>query len=218
MDKRLDNPNDYDNRMYDYSGQDMYTRAEYPIIEQWIPEGSSVIDLGCGNGSLMHYLVQRKNVHIEGIEKSDSGVDACVDKGFRVRKADIDRVDTYRDIRDKQFDVAVCNVTIQMVMFPEVLFREMRRIAKYQIISFPNFAYISNRIDMALRGRMPRPMLHGYTWYNTGHLHQLSIKDFEALCDEEHVVIKQRIHLGSTRFLARMSGNLFSKASVFMLI
>jgi methionine biosynthesis protein MetW len=80
--------------------------------------------------------------------------------------------------------VAICNATLQMVMRPETLLREMCRVAPVSIVSFANFAFVKNRLDYLIRGRMPRPMLFGYAWYDTGHVHQLSLLDFLDLCDE----------------------------------
>jgi methionine biosynthesis protein MetW len=94
------------------------------------------------------------------------------------------RIDARLPFDNDSFDYSICNVTIQMVNYPEVLLNEMKRISKYQIISFPNFAFYKNRLDLLFNGRMPKPMLFGYKWYNTGHLHQLSIKDFNNLVQD----------------------------------
>lgn len=167
-----------DNRSYDYSSLESEYRTEYDIIISMIDNNSSVIDLGCGNGSLLQMLIEQKNVTAYGIELSESGVKACIKKGLKV---DAGRIDIPINLPDNSFDYAICNATIQMVMYPEVLLSEMKRIAKYQIISFPNFAYFKNRFELLFKGRMPQNMLFGFKWYDTGHIHQLSIKDFNHL-------------------------------------
>jgi methionine biosynthesis protein MetW len=212
----IDDPTKNDNRQYHYD-ENLYLRKEFPIISGWIEEGTKVIDLGCGNGALMKYLVENNKVNIEGIELSASGVEVCQKNGLRAKVGEIDKRETYNNYSDEQFDYAICNVTLQMVMYPEVLIKEMKRIAKKIIISFPNFGYIGNRFDLLIHGRMPLPMLYGYYWYNTGHIHQLSIKDFMDLCKLEHLTVIKSDHLGFLRILAtRVSANVFSKIGVFL--
>jgi len=178
---KIDIPGKDDNRQYDYSQNQSQNRAEYDYITQLVSSNSSVIDLGCGNGSLLKKLVEEKNVIAHGIELSLSGVEACRNKGLDVSQS---RIDEKLPFKDLEFDFSICNVTIQMVMYPEILLKEMKRISKYQIISFPNFGFYKNRIDLLFNGRMPKPMLFDYKWYNTGHIHQFSISDFYELLND----------------------------------
>jgi methionine biosynthesis protein MetW len=170
-----------DNRGYDYTQHPETPRAEHPLIVSWVPEGARVLDLGCGNGTLLALLRSEKRTRGCGVEISESGVAHGRAKGLDVRQG---RIDAPLPWPDDAFDVSVCNVTIQMLMYPEVLLREMRRLAPVAIVSFANFAFVRNRIDYLLSGRMPRPMLYGYKWYETGHIHQLSLLDFFDLCAE----------------------------------
>ena len=174
----IDTPELNDNRRYDYSDHPYSDRYEYPIIANLVEPNSTVIDLGCGNGSLLALLKKEKNITETGIEISESGVSVCKQRGLNVRLGEIDGSLPFPD---NSFDYAICNVTIQMVTYPEVLMQEMKRIARFQILSFPNFAFWRNRFELMLKGRMPRKMLFGYRWYSTGHIHQLSIKDFYEL-------------------------------------
>lgn len=178
---KIDIPGKDDNRQYDYSHNQFQNRAEYDYIIQLVSSGSRVIDLGCGNGSFLKKLVEEKKVIAQGIEISLSGVEACKNKGLKVFYG---RIDEKLPFKDLEFDYSICNVTMQMVMYPEVLLKEMKRISKYQIISFPNFAFYKNRIDLLFNGRMPKPMLFDYRWYNTGHIHQFSISDFYELLND----------------------------------
>jgi methionine biosynthesis protein MetW len=178
---KIDSPLFNDNRNYDYSAASTEEREEYKLICEMVEPNSTVIDLGCGNGSLLEKLMREKNVKGEGVELSESGVEVCKVKGLKVHQG---RIDEKLPFDDNSFDYSICNVTIQMVMYPEVLLTEMKRISKYQIVSFPNFGHYKNRIDLLLNGRMPKPMLFGYKWYNTGHIHQMSIKDFYELVDD----------------------------------
>lgn len=177
----LDNPTLNDNRNYNYSGFESIVRKEYEVITDWVESNSSVIDLACGNGTLLGKLIKEKNISGKGVELSDSGIEICKVKNLDVIKGSIDH---RLPFQENEFDYAVCNVTIQMVMYPEVLLSEMKRISKKLIVSFPNFAYYKNRLDLLLKGRMPMPMLFDYKWYNTGHIHQFSISDFFALLNE----------------------------------
>src|SRR4030066_727560 len=174
----IDSPLYNDNRNYDYSVAFAEEREEYKLICELVETNSKVIDLACGNGSLLEKLIKEKNIKGEGVELSSSGVEACKKKGLKVIQG---RIDEKLPFDDNTFDYSICNVTIQMVMYPEVLLKEMKRISKYQIISFPNFAFYKNRIDLFFNGRMPKPMLPNHTWFNTGHIHQFSIKDFYEL-------------------------------------
>lgn len=165
-----------DNRSYSYKGFENNERDEYQIIINFIEAGTNVIDLGCGNGVLLQQLIDRKKIRGCGIEISEDAVSICKDKGLNVT---LGRIDERLPFNDNEFDYSVCNVTIQMVMYPEILIREMKRISKYQIISFPNFAFWKNRVEFLTKGKMPSKTLFGYSWYTTGHIHQLSINDFQ---------------------------------------
>src|SRR5882724_12824551 len=137
MSQQFDEPGTNDNRNYNYENFASFERVEYPIIADMVERNSKVIDLGCGNGSLLEKLIKEKNVDGRGIEISKSGVEVCLKKGLHVTEG---KIDEPLPFADNSFDYAICNVTIQMVMYPEVVLKEMKRIARYQIISFPNFA------------------------------------------------------------------------------
>ncbi|HAP34538.1 MAG TPA: methionine biosynthesis protein MetW [Bacteroidetes bacterium] len=179
--RQIDDPNINDNRKYDYSNHHDSERSEYPIIVDMVKPNSRVIDLGCGNGTLLAMLKKEKNIVDCGLEISETGVAVCKERGLNVS---FGRIDERLPFDDNAFDYAICNVTIQMVMYPEILLKEMKRVSKYQIVSFPNFAFWKNRFDLLLNGRMPRPMMFNYSWYGTGHIHQLSFRDFSQLVDD----------------------------------
>lgn len=220
MTKDINSPEHNDNRNYDYTGIESEVRKEYEVIEGFIDTPSSIIDLGCGNGSLLHSLMQKgKCTRAVGLEISESGVEISKKKGIDAR---LGRIDETLPFADDEFDLSVCNVTIQMVMYPEVLLKEMKRISKKQIVSFPNFGFYRNRLDMLLHGRMPKPCMFGYSWYSTGHIHQLSISDFKELVER---VGGLEIEKFSTVFsnnsfkdtLTGMFPNLFSLLPLFLL-
>jgi len=205
-----------DNRNYIFNVDDKITvRPEYLYIENWVTEGARVIDLGCGDGSLLALLKEKKKISGFGIEITESGVRSCHKKGVNVAIGRIDK--ELRDISDDAFDFAICNVTLQMVMYPEVTLKEMKRISKYQIVSFPNFAYLLNRLELLFKGRMPRRLLGGYDWYNTGHIHQFSIKDFkEIITNLIRLKIKDYCYYGGMRKLNIIFPNLLAAGAIFL--
>jgi methionine biosynthesis protein MetW len=216
----IDNPGLNDNRKYDYSSSEHQFRDEYPIIVEIIPKHSTVVDFGCGNGSLLELLISEKSVNGIGYEISESGIDACSKKGIKAVCTSIDQY--HEELQAKQFDYAICNVTLQMVLYPEILLREMIRVSKYQIISFPNFAFYKNRLDMLIHGRMPRPMLFDYRWNSTGHIHQFSSADFCDLIREiGNVRIINSYHANSRnpfkKILRRIFPNLFEFIPIYLL-
>jgi methionine biosynthesis protein MetW len=215
----IDKPALNDNRNYNYSGFEEFERPDYKYIIELVEENSKVIDLGCGNGSLIKLLKENKNCNVKGIEISDSGVQISRRRGLDVNKG---RIDEKLPFSENEFDYSICHVTIQMLMYPETLIREMKRISKYQIISFPNFAFYKNRLDLLFKGKMPEKMLFGYKWYNTGHIHQLSIKDFIELVNEigGFEVFKQTYVKSDSvikNFLMKLFPNLFQQVSIFLL-
>jgi len=204
-----------DNRNYVFEENNMELRSEYPVIENWVTEGSRVLDLGCGNGEILNMLKKRKNIIEFGIDVSESAIATCLKKGIqsRVGRVDVD----LNDLPNDSYDFAISNVTIQMVMCPEVTLKEMKRVARFQILSFPNFAYLLNRLELLFRGRMPRRLLGGYTWYSTGHIHQFSIKDFrETITDLIGLRILDSCYVGGARRFNRIWPNLLASEGVFL--
>jgi len=207
-----------DNRQYRYEKAGFTVRPEYAVIADWIPEHSRAIDLGCGNGSLMHYLLERRKLVIEGIERAPSGVEHCLQNGLSARCAEIDVRETYSDYDAGAFDFAICNVTLHMVMYPEVLIEEMTRMARHIVVSFPNFGHLFNRLDLLLSGRMPRPQLFGYHWFDTGQIHQLGVCDFLDLCRGRSLQILRQQHIGRPVLLANLLPPLFSRNSIYLCV
>lgn len=208
-----------DNRNYDYSKVKDDPRPDYDRIVELIPQNSKLVDLACGNGNLMQRLVSEKGADVTGVELSESGVKICNEKNFKVIHGRIDQVLPFKE---NEFEYAICHITIQMVMYPEVLLQEMKRISRYQIISFPNFAFYRNRFDLLLNGRMPRPMLFDYKWYSTGHIHQLSSNDFlELMNDVGGLSVEEYTYQKSGNavkdYLIKKFPNLFQLLIVYLL-
>lgn len=206
-----------DNRSYQWKDNNVIVRPEFLSIVKWVTSGASVVDLGCGNGSLLRLLKQTKNITEAGIEVAKSGVDICQANGLsNIAQGTIDRPLT--EYADNQFDYAVCNVTMQMVLRPEIVLREMKRIARFQIISIPNFAFLSQRFELMFRGHMPKRLLYGYTWYSTGHIHQCSLKDIKCLIEDTGLmIVDSSFQFGKRRYLLPFGENLLSTQGLYLL-
>jgi len=153
-------------------------RRTYPIIENWIEPGSRVLDLGCGDGTLLSGLVARKQVEAVGVEISEDMIVKCLGKGISVYQADIDRGLCHW--HDRSFDYVILNDTLQVITRPYDVIDEMLRVGKYALISVSNFAYIGNRIRVLLQGRMSTKILLSGSWHDTPVIRFVSLKEFKA--------------------------------------
>lgn len=151
-------------------------RIDLQIIADMIEPDTRLLDVGCGNGDLLDYLVHFKQVDGRGIEISTEGVRSCVNAGLSVIQGDADTdLETYPD---QAFDYVVLSQTLQTVTAPRVVLENMLRIGRRAIVSFPNFAYWRLRLYLALTGRMPVSKSLPYQWHNTPNIHLCTIKDF----------------------------------------
>jgi len=194
------------------------TRIDHDIILDLVPRGAKVLDLGCGDGSLLEKLVRTKEVRGSGIEISDEGIRSCIEKGLAVLQGDID--EGLRDYPDRSFDYIILNQTLQAVKKPDVVLGEMLRVGEKGVVGFPNFAYWKMRMYLLLRGRMPKTEFLPYDWYNTPNIHFCSIGDFDAYCDRFELRVERRIYLSNDRggrVLRGVRPNLFAESAVYLL-
>ena len=193
-------------------------RADHDVIASLVPVGSHVLDLGCGDGSLLEELIRRGADGL-GVEISDDGVLACLQRGVPVLQDDIDK--GLDDLEDDSFDIAIMSLTLQAVHHPALVLREMNRVGRKSIISFPNFAHWRLRTQLAASGRMPVSPLLPYTWYETPNIRLCSIKDFEALAQAEGFTVEERILLneGGARegSVTQRAANLLAAGAVYLL-
>jgi len=158
-------------------------RLDYALIEALVPPGSRVLDLGCGDGQLLADLAANKGCEGRGIEISDHSVLACIQRGVAVYHGDMLEGMSY--YRDGSFDVVILSQTLQQASDPVRVIVEMLRVGDTAIISFPNFGYWEVRLQLLLRGRMPRSDLLPYEWHNTPNVHLCTVTDFRELCEEQ---------------------------------
>jgi methionine biosynthesis protein MetW len=168
-------------------------RRDLRLIAEMIEPGARVLDIGCGDGALLAFLVRRKSVDGRGMELSQSGVNACVGHGLSVIQGDADRdLEAYPT---GAFDVVVLSQTLQATRQPRKVLETLVRIGRRAIVSFPNFGFWRIRLHLLLRGRMPVSHLLAYPWYETPNIHLCTIRDFVALCDEIGVRVERSVTL-----------------------
>ena len=155
---------------------------QFEIIAREIPQGASVLDLGCGTGNLLARMAKERNARVQGVELDSRNVEVCVEKGVPVIQADLDL--GLSVFPDKSFDYVVLEETLQTLRRPDRIIGEMRRVGKRGIVSFPNFGYWKVRLDLAVRGRMPVSGWLPHRWYETPNIHLFTIRDFLDYAEE----------------------------------
>ncbi len=189
-------------------------RPDFRVIGQIVEPGSRVLDLGCGEGELLAWLVENKSVLARGVEISASQVRKAISRGVSAYQGDID--EGLADYPDRAFDYVILSQTLQETRAPLQVLKEMLRVGRRAIVSFPNFGHWTVRRAMLLSGQAPKTKLFPYDWYNSPNIHFLSIRDFEALCSEAGFPIAERYFLaGFSR--VTLAPNLLAQTAVFLL-
>ena len=186
-------------------------RPDFAAIAAWIPEGASVLDLGCGDGSLLRYLKDTRKVRGYGVEISDANIVACIRNGVNVIQGDLES--GLSGFESNAFDFVLLSQTLQATRHTEPLVQEMLRVGREGIVSFPNFGYWRNRLNV-LRGNMPVSRELPYQWYDTPNVHLCTLHDFENFCRDLHVtVLDRRVMTGNSEVHALP--NLFGSTAVY---
>ena len=191
------------------------------LISSLIEENCKVLDVGCGDGSLLIFLENKKNINGQGLEISHEGVKTCLSKGLSVLQgnADTDLVNFPKN----SFDYVILSRTLQATHKPKEVLKEMLRIGKKCIVSFPNFAHWKCRLDLLLEGVMPMTKTLSEPWYQTPNIHLCTIKDFIRICELLNISIDKAFRLsesGSIKTTDRPESfynNLFSVEGVFVI-
>lgn len=189
-------------------------RIDYRIIADTIEEGSRVLDLGCGNGELLHYLVKEKNAKAQGIELNEDAIYKCVEKGLSVFHSDIDS--GLSGYPDKSFDYVILNQSLQEIKKIEYVIHEALRAGEKVIIGFPNFAHIVSRLVLFFKGKAPITSSLPYHWHDTPNLRFLSISDFKDFCKEKGIHILEAHYLDE-RGKVCLWPNLFAFNVIFVI-
>ena len=196
------------------------TRADHEIIINAVPQGARVLDVGCGDGVLLHRLKQERNAVVRGMELSQAGVNACVAKGLSVVQGDADL-----DLAlypDDSFDIVVLSRTIQATRKPEMVLKQMHRIGAKAVVSLPNFGFWQVRLSLLLNGRMPVTQGLPDSWHETENLHLCTLLDFDDLAKQSGFDLESvtRIAAGKASAPSRATSSLLnwlSEEAVFVL-
>ncbi len=186
-------------------------RPDFAAIAAWIPKGASVLDLGCGDGSLLRYLKETRAVRGYGVEINDPDIVSCIANGVNVIQNDLES--GLSDFEDGSFDFVILSQTLQATRHTEALIREMLRVGREGIVSFPNFGHWQNRLGVLL-GNMPVSRELPYQWYDTPNVHLCTLHDFESFCSAHDVaVLERRVMTGERE--VRLLPNLLGGMAVY---
>lgn len=186
-------------------------RADFATIAQWISPGAKVLDLGCGDGSLLKYLQQVRQTRGYGVEISDDNVLASVRNGVNVIQMDLET--GLSGFESDSFDHVILSQTLQAMKNTERIIREMLRVGQEGIVTFPNFGYWRHRWQI-IQGHMPVSHELPYQWYDTPNIHLCTLKDFENFCRDHGVEILERVIMTEGRVVHRMP-NLLGSLAVY---
>ena len=165
-------------------------RPDLELVAKLIQPNSRVLDLGCGAGDLLQHLQLQKNVIGYGLDKDAGNIQLCLSRGVNVIEQDLDS--GLGNFQDDAFDMVIMTDTIQAVHQPQLLLREMLRVGRECVVTFPNFGHWRCRLNLAATGKMPVSKHLPHRWYDTPNIHLCTFNDFEALCAELRMAILQR--------------------------
>ena len=189
-------------------------KSDHQIIANIINEGAHVLDLGCGNGELLAFLMQKKKALVQGIELDENQMHRCVERGLTVLQGDIES--GLVDYPDKSFDFVILNQIMQEIKKADFVIQESLRVGKRVIVGFPNFAHIKPRFTLVFRGKTPINEALPYYWFETPNIRFLTISDFIDYCAKKEIKIEHQYYLGKSRPVYFMP-NLFAQNALFVI-
>lgn len=187
-------------------------RKDFSIIASMIRNHSTVLDLGCGDGSLLAHLKQSRNVTGYGVEKDDANVLASLQNGISVIQSDLEEGLT--EFGDGAFEYVILSLTLQAVHETEAIIREMLRVGNEVIVTFPNFGYWRHRLQLFL-GKAPISKELPFQWYDTPNVHVLTLHDFESFCSAHDVRILEKVVLNENYKRVRSMQNLVGSLAIY---
>jgi methionine biosynthesis protein MetW len=191
-------------------------RSDLEAIAEWIEAGSTVLDLGCGDGELLEYLMAEKGVRGMGVDIDLDKIVACAQKGIPVVQKDLNG--SLECFDTGSYDYVIVSQTIHQLKEPDRMMAEILRIGRRAIVSFPNFGHYALRLQLLVSGRMPKSSALPFEWYRTPNIHLMTIADFETFCRERGLTILRRVDISRRRFRRRLFWpNLLSEGTVVLL-
>ncbi len=195
-------------------------RPDLAVIASLIAPSSRVLDIGCGDGTLLKWLRDEKQVDGRGIEIDAASVNRAISAGIPVIQGDVDS--DLPHYPDGAYDYVILSQTLQAMRDPKAVLGDLVRIGKKAVVSVPNFGHWKNRLYLALNGRMPVTKTLSYQWYDTPNIHFCTIADFVVFCEELGITIEDRVMVDAAGHKVKFSGrgwraNLFGEQGVFLL-
>ena len=195
-------------------------RPDLLAVAEMVKSNTRVLDVGCGDGALLYYLLKNKHIDGRGIELRMEGGNACVAQGLSVVQGDADTDLSYYPT--KAFDFVILSQTLQATRAPVEVLENLLRIGRRAIVSFPNFGYWRVRASLAIKGKMPLTKSLPEEWYNTPNIHFCTIKDFVLLCNKRSIIIEKKLALNSNNSLVpqiyrKVGGNLMGEQAIFLI-
>ena len=189
-------------------------RDDYSVITSWVKKNSTVLDLGCGDGSLLGHLKENKNVTGYGVEILDEKVLSSLKNGINVIQLDLDL--GLSNFENKSFDYVILSLTLQAVKESDFIINEMLRVGKEVIVTFPNFGFWKNRLQFFL-GKMPVSKDLPYQWHDTPNIHLFTIKDFESYCYKNKITVLKKIvfNENSKKINKKLFSNFLGSVAIF---
>lgn len=194
----------------------MSLRPDLDIITRWIKPGSKVLDLGCGDGTLLQYLQENHQATGYGLEIDPDNIAKCISAGINVIQTDLNV--GLSDFDEDSFDYVIMTQTLQAIKRPDLLLNEILRIGREGIVTFPNFGHWSTRLQLAFGGHMPVSRVLPNYWFNTPNIHLCTIQDFETLCNQQDIRVLQRSvvnHAHRSTIATRLLPNLLGEIALY---
>ena len=191
----------------------MMQRGDIDTIVSWVPEGGKVLDLGCGDGELLHRLQAEKRVQGLGVDIDPANIIAAVRKGLCVVQQDME--DGLQNFESSRFDAVIIAYSLQVLERPHAVLERIVSIGNEAIVTFPNFGHWRSRLSLLLGGRMPQTKALPYSWFDSPNIHFCTVADFEALCKDLNVAVVERRMSSGVGLLAELWPNLFAKSASY---